>query len=82
MAVRLRAPLAVPNVPRTTAPTGPPVVLPLTAPGIPVDTAPDRLLVLGKTDFDHFMASNPEAKAVIDWVARARQSMNEEDRIG
>jgi Na+:H+ antiporter len=39
-----------------------------------------RLLVLRKTDFERFMAANPEARAAIDRVAQARQLMNQEDR--
>jgi len=35
-----------------------------------------RLLVLGKTDFEKFMAENPDARAEINRVAQARQEMN------
>ncbi len=39
-----------------------------------------RLLVLRKTDFERFIATNPEARATISRVAQARQSMNQDDR--
>jgi CRP-like cAMP-binding protein len=39
-----------------------------------------RLLVLRKTDFERFMATNPEARAAIDRIAQARQLMNQGDR--
>jgi monovalent cation:H+ antiporter, CPA1 family len=39
-----------------------------------------RLLVLRKTDFERFMAANPEARAAIDRIAQARHSMNQDDR--
>ena len=39
-----------------------------------------RLLVLGRTDFERFMAANPEARDAINRIARARHSMNQEDR--
>jgi CPA1 family monovalent cation:H+ antiporter len=35
-----------------------------------------RLLLLRKTDFERFMAENPDARAQIDRVAYARQTMN------
>ncbi len=38
-----------------------------------------RLLVLRKADFERFLAANPEARAAIDRVAKARLSMNQED---
>ena len=38
-----------------------------------------RLLVLRKSDFERFMASNPEARAAINRVAAARHSMNQDD---
>jgi Na+:H+ antiporter len=37
-----------------------------------------RLLVLRKTDFERFLAANPEARAIIGLVAEARLSMNQE----
>src|SRR6202040_617038 len=37
-----------------------------------------RLLVLRKTDFERFLAANPEARAIISRVAEARLSMNQE----
>jgi monovalent cation:H+ antiporter, CPA1 family len=39
-----------------------------------------RLLVLRKTDFERFMASNSKARAAINRVAARRQSMNQDDR--
>jgi len=36
-----------------------------------------RLLVLRKTDFERFMATNPEARAAINRIAQARHSMNQ-----
>jgi monovalent cation:H+ antiporter, CPA1 family len=39
-----------------------------------------RLLALRRADFDSFIAANPEARAAIDRIVRARQSMNAEDR--
>ncbi len=36
-----------------------------------------RLLVLRKADFERFMAENPEARAEINRIAYARQSMND-----
>ncbi|HEV2187415.1 MAG TPA: cation:proton antiporter [Stellaceae bacterium] len=36
-----------------------------------------RLLRLGKADFERFMAENPDARAEINRIAYARQSMNE-----
>jgi CRP-like cAMP-binding protein len=39
-----------------------------------------RLLVLRKTDFERFMAANPEARAAIDRIAQARHLMNQGDR--
>jgi monovalent cation:H+ antiporter, CPA1 family len=36
-----------------------------------------RLLMLRKTDFERFMAENPDARAEINRVAYARQTMNE-----
>ena len=36
-----------------------------------------RLLMLGKADFERFMTENPDARAEINRVAYARQSMNE-----
>jgi CPA1 family monovalent cation:H+ antiporter len=38
-----------------------------------------RLLVLRKGDFDRFIATNPEAAAVINGIAQARIAMNRED---
>ncbi len=38
-----------------------------------------RLLTLRKADFERFIATNPEARAAIDRIVRARQSMNQED---
>jgi monovalent cation:H+ antiporter, CPA1 family len=38
-----------------------------------------RLLALRKGDFERFVATNPEAAAVIDRVAKARTAMNRED---
>jgi monovalent cation:H+ antiporter, CPA1 family len=37
-----------------------------------------RLLVLRKTDFERFLAANPEARATINRVAEARLSMNQD----
>jgi monovalent cation:H+ antiporter, CPA1 family len=39
-----------------------------------------RLLALRKTDFERFMAANPEARAAIDLITQRRQSMNQADR--
>jgi CPA1 family monovalent cation:H+ antiporter len=39
-----------------------------------------RLLVLRKGDFERFVATNPEAAAVIDGIAQARIAMNRDDR--
>src|SRR5205823_7281663 len=39
-----------------------------------------RLLVLGRTDFERFMAANPEARDAINRITRTRHSMNQEDR--
>jgi CPA1 family monovalent cation:H+ antiporter len=36
-----------------------------------------RLLMLRKTDFERFMAENPDARAEINRVAYARKTMNE-----
>ena len=38
-----------------------------------------RLLVLRKSDFERFLAANPEAKAEINRIAEARLSANQED---
>jgi CPA1 family monovalent cation:H+ antiporter len=38
-----------------------------------------RLLVLRKSDFDRFVATNPDAGAIINQVAEARIAMNRED---
>jgi CPA1 family monovalent cation:H+ antiporter len=38
-----------------------------------------RLLVLRKSDFERFLAANPEAKAEINRVVEARLSVNQED---
>ena len=38
-----------------------------------------RLLVLRKGDFDRFIATNPEAAAVINGIAQARIAMNRDD---
>jgi monovalent cation:H+ antiporter, CPA1 family len=38
-----------------------------------------RLLVLGKVDFDRFVAANPDAGAAINRVAQARLAMNRDD---
>jgi CPA1 family monovalent cation:H+ antiporter len=38
-----------------------------------------RLLVLRKTDFERFMATNPEARVAINRIAQARNSMNQGD---
>jgi hypothetical protein len=35
---------------------------------------------LRKTDFQRFMAANPEARMAIDSIARVRHSMNQDDR--
>jgi CPA1 family monovalent cation:H+ antiporter len=37
-----------------------------------------RLLVLRKTDFERFLAANPQARATISRVAEARLSMNQD----
>ncbi len=39
-----------------------------------------RLLVLRKTDFERFIAANPEARAAINLIAQARHLMNQDDR--
>jgi CPA1 family monovalent cation:H+ antiporter len=39
-----------------------------------------RLLVLRKTDFERFVAANPEASAAIDRIAQARHLMNQDGR--
>ena len=39
-----------------------------------------RLLVLRKSDFDQFVAANPDAGVVINRVAEARLAMNREDQ--
>jgi monovalent cation:H+ antiporter, CPA1 family len=39
-----------------------------------------RLLMLRRGDFERFIATNPEAAAVIDRVAQARIAMNRDDR--
>jgi CPA1 family monovalent cation:H+ antiporter len=39
-----------------------------------------RLLVLRKGDFERFVATNPEAAAVINGIAQARIAMNRDDR--
>jgi monovalent cation:H+ antiporter, CPA1 family len=38
-----------------------------------------RLLALRKTDFERFMAANPETRAAIDRITQARHSMNQGD---
>jgi CPA1 family monovalent cation:H+ antiporter len=38
-----------------------------------------RLLVLRKTDFEHFISANPDAAVAIGRIARARQLTNQED---
>jgi monovalent cation:H+ antiporter, CPA1 family len=38
-----------------------------------------RLLVLGKVDFDRFVAANSDAGAAINRVAQARLAMNRDD---
>jgi monovalent cation:H+ antiporter, CPA1 family len=38
-----------------------------------------RLLVLRKTDFERFLAANPEAKAEINRIVESRLSVNQED---
>jgi monovalent cation:H+ antiporter, CPA1 family len=40
-----------------------------------------RLLVLRKSDFDRFMAANPEAKAAIERVAAARSAINKVNEL-
>jgi monovalent cation:H+ antiporter, CPA1 family len=39
-----------------------------------------RLLVLRKSDFDQFVAANPDAGVVINRIAEARLAMNREDQ--
>jgi CPA1 family monovalent cation:H+ antiporter len=39
-----------------------------------------RLLVLRQADFERFLAANPEAKAQIARIVKARLSVNREDR--
>jgi CPA1 family monovalent cation:H+ antiporter len=38
-----------------------------------------RLLVLRKSDFERFLAANPEAKSEINRIVEARLSANQED---
>jgi CPA1 family monovalent cation:H+ antiporter len=38
-----------------------------------------QLLVLRKSDFDRFVAANPDAGAIINRVAETRMAMNRED---